>query len=75
MSGAAIKDAALGLPAQERASLIAALWNSLDTPAVKSREKAWAKESERRIDAFETGKLKARNAKAVFSTLRKGLKK
>jgi hypothetical protein len=44
-------------------------------PELKSREAAWAAESERRIDAFEAGKLKARDAASVFSELRKGLRK
>ncbi|MGO8676572.1 MAG: hypothetical protein ACLQVX_11960 [Limisphaerales bacterium] len=35
---------------------------------------AWAVESERRIDAFEAGKLTAREAGDVFSELRKGLR-
>jgi putative addiction module component (TIGR02574 family) len=75
MSVATIQDKALSLPATERARLIDAHWNSLDTPEVKSREAAWAAESERRIDAFEAGKLKARDSKKVFTDLRKGLRK
>jgi putative addiction module component (TIGR02574 family) len=75
MSGATIQKAILELPAKERARLIAVLWDSLDTPEVKQREAAWAEESERRIDAFEAGKIKARDAKTVFSELRKGLRK
>jgi len=51
------------------------LWESLASPEVTSREAAWAEESERRIDAFETGKLKTRDAGAVFCDLRKGLRK
>ena len=66
---------ALSLPAKERAKLIDLLWDSLSSPEVKSREAAWAKESERRIDAFESGKLPARDAASVFSELRKGLRK
>ena len=42
-------------------------------PEVESREAAWAKESERRIDAFESGKLPTRDAATVFSELRKGV--
>jgi len=41
---------------------------------MKRREKVWAKESERRIDALETGKLSAHDAKSVLAGLRKGLK-
>ena len=60
---------------EERARLIDALWDSLSLPEVKAREAAWAKESERRIDAFEAGKLPARDAAGVFSKPRKGLRK
>jgi putative addiction module component (TIGR02574 family) len=55
--------------------LIEVLWDSLDTPEEKRREAAWATESERRIDAFEAAKIKARDAKTVFSELRKGRRK
>jgi putative addiction module component (TIGR02574 family) len=47
------------------------LWDSLALPEAASREAAWAAESERRIDAFEAGKLAARDAASVFSDLRK----
>ena len=48
---------ALSLPAEKRAKLIDVLWDSLALPEVKSREADWAKETERRIDAFEAGML------------------
>jgi putative addiction module component (TIGR02574 family) len=74
MSVATIQAEVLGLPPGERAKLIDVLWDSLASPEVTSREAAWAEESERRIDAFEAGKLAARDAGAVFSDLRKGLR-
>jgi putative addiction module component (TIGR02574 family) len=70
MSAASVKTEALNLSAAERARLIDTLWDSLSTPEMKSREAAWATESERRIDAFEAGNLKARKADDVFSELR-----
>jgi putative addiction module component (TIGR02574 family) len=73
MSVTTIQAEILGLPADERVKLIDVLWDSLSLPEVKSREAAWAAESERRIDAFEAGKLTARDAATVFSELRKGL--
>ena len=73
MSVTAIEDEILGLPATERARLMDALWNSISTPDVKQREAAWAAESERRIDAFDAGKLTARDAADVFADLKKGL--
>ena len=75
MTVATIQAKVLSLPAQERAKLIDVLWDSLSLPEVRSREAAWAKESERRIDAFEAGKLPARDAASVFSRLRKDLRK
>ncbi len=72
MSITAIRDEVLGLPAPERAKLLDLLWNSLSEPTLAAREAAWATESERRIDAFETGQLKARDAKDVLAELREG---
>ena len=54
--------------------LIDVLWDSLVSPEAASREAAWAVESERRIDAFEAGKLTARDAGGVFSDLRESLR-
>ena len=75
MSAAAIQNELLNLPADERVRLIDVLWDSLSEPELKSREAAWAAESERRIDAYESGTLKARDAKNVFTALKKGLAK
>ena len=72
MSVAALQDELLKLPATERARLIDVLWNSLSEPELKSREAAWAAESERRIDAYEAGRLQARDAQTVFAELKKG---
>jgi putative addiction module component (TIGR02574 family) len=71
MSVAAIQSELLNLPAKERARLIDVLWNSLSEPELKSREAAWAAESERRIDAYDSGDLKARDAHQVFEELNK----
>ena len=75
MSIGTIQDQVLSLPPKERAQLIDVLWESLASADISSREAAWAQESERRIDAFETGNLTARNAGDVFFDLRKGLRK
>jgi hypothetical protein len=50
--------------------LIDFLWDSLGDKQVKSREAAWAEESERRVGAFEKGELDARDATAIFGELR-----
>ena len=75
MSIAALQNEILGLSAEERAKLIDLLWDSLSEPELKAREAAWAAESERRIDAFDQGKLESRNADEVLADLRKTLRK
>jgi putative addiction module component (TIGR02574 family) len=75
MSVATIQNELLNLPATERARLIDFLWDSLSEPELKLREAAWAAESERRIDAYESGALKAQDAQTVFAELKKGLGK
>ena len=72
MSVAALQDELLKLPATERARLIDVLWNSLSEPELRTREAEWAAESERRIDAYEAGRLQARDAQTVFAELKKG---
>jgi putative addiction module component (TIGR02574 family) len=75
MSVTAIQDEILGLPATERARLIDVLWNSISAPEHQTREAAWAAESECRIDAYDAGKLTARDAAEVFAELKEGLRK
>jgi putative addiction module component (TIGR02574 family) len=74
MSVVTVQNAAMDLPPVERARLIDALWNSLASEELKAREAAWAAESERRIDAVEAGQMKTRDADAVLTDLRKGLR-
>jgi putative addiction module component (TIGR02574 family) len=62
MSVATIQNELLSLSEAERARLIDVLWDSLSEPELKLRESAWAVESERRIDAYDSGALKARDA-------------
>ena len=73
MSVIAIQKEILGLPATERARLIDVLWDSISAPDQQAREAAWAAESERRIDAYDAGKLTARDATEIFADLKKGL--
>jgi putative addiction module component (TIGR02574 family) len=75
MSIADIQNEMLRLSPEERARLIDLLWDSLSVPEIKDREKAWAAESERRIDAFDAGKLGARDARDVLADLRNSLRK
>ncbi len=73
MSVTAIQDEILGLPSAERARLIDVLWDSISAPEQQAREAAWAAESERRIDAYDAGKLTARCTSEVFASLKKEL--
>jgi putative addiction module component (TIGR02574 family) len=75
MSIAAIRDEILGLPPEERAKLIDLIWNSLSEPKTKSCEMAWTAESERRVDAFEAGKLVARDGNEILSELKNSERK
>ena len=73
MSVTAIQTELLNLSAQDRAHLIDLLWASLNEPALKARETAWATESERRVEAYDRGQLTARDAAAVFAKLKNSL--
>ena len=75
MSVAAIQNEIPSLSPEERVKLIDLLWDSLSEPELKAREAAWAAESERRIDAFDAGKLESRDADEVLADLRKTLRK
>lgn len=75
MSVTAIQSEVLNLSIADRARLLDLIWDSLNEPEIKAREAAWAAESERRIDAYESGKLTARPAVDVFADLKKNLRK
>jgi putative addiction module component (TIGR02574 family) len=74
MSAATIQNELLNLPASERARLLDVLWNSLSDATIQAREVAWAEESERRINAYEAGDVKARAAADVFNDLEQKLR-
>ena len=67
MSTANISAHALSLPARSRARLAARLLQSLDTPARRRVDAAWAVEVERRIDAADSGILGTEPASKVLS--------
>ena len=73
MTATAIRTEVLNLSVEDRAELVDALWDSLSKPETKAREAAWALESERRIDACNTGNLTTRDAVDVFTELKKKL--
>lgn len=74
MSVTAIQSEVLNLSAKDRAHLLDVIWESLSEPELKTREAAWSAESERRIDAYDSGKLTARDATDVFSDLKRTLR-
>lgn len=71
MSVTAIQSEVLNFPAADRARLLDLIWDSLRESQTKARETAWAAASERRIEAYDSGKLTARPAADVFSDLKK----
>ena len=61
---------ALTLAPKNRASLVEKLLASLDQPD-KAIDELWAEEVENRIDAYETGNIKAISAEQVFGKYKK----
>src|SRR5262245_15614126 len=74
-SGAeAIFNAALALPTENRAALAEKLLESLAETDRAQIDEAWAKEAERRIQAYVQGRLKALPGDEVIRSLRSGTK-
>ena len=67
----AVLEQALRLDPVERAELIDRLFESFDPQPDPRIEAAWAEEAERRIDAFDAGKISADSAEAVFKRIAK----
>ena len=61
---------ALSLPPQSRAKLAERLLESLDDPKQKEIDRLCADEVEDRIDAYESGQIKAIPGKKVFRRLK-----
>jgi putative addiction module component (TIGR02574 family) len=59
MDSVLLKEEALKMAPLERAHLIDALWQSLDTPDQSSVDRAWVAESLDRLQAFRDGRLPA----------------
>jgi putative addiction module component (TIGR02574 family) len=59
MSRNEVLAAALALPLDERASLVRELIASLDGPPETDVEEAWAKEVERRLNDWRSGRTKS----------------
>jgi putative addiction module component (TIGR02574 family) len=69
-NSAKVVNDALSLPPKSRAKLAERLLESLDDPRQREIDRLWAEEAEDRIDAYETGDLKAIPGKEVFRRLR-----
>ncbi|NLM17454.1 MAG: addiction module protein [Candidatus Riflebacteria bacterium] len=72
---AKLADKLLSLPCEERIYLVDKLLKSLNAPSKEEIAKAWAEESERRIDEIESGKAQTIPGEQVFRDIRKQLKK
>jgi putative addiction module component (TIGR02574 family) len=62
---------ALRLNPVERAQLIEGLFRSFDVAPDPKTDAAWAKEAESRIEAYDSGKVRADSAKAVLARIAK----
>ena len=71
VSAQAILNEALKLPPIDKASMIEVLISSFDSENRHLIDKAWADESESRIDAYDAGLLKARSFEDVIRELNK----
>lgn len=60
---------ALSLSPIEKAALIEAVFKSFDRSFNENIDAAWSVEAEERIDAFDSGKLKADTAKNVIDRI------
>ena len=70
-----LADKLLSLPCEDRIYLVDKLLKSLNAPSKEEVDKAWAEESERRIDEIESGKVQTIPGEQVFREIRKRLKK
>ena len=62
---------AIRLPPVERAELVEGILSSFDSPVRPEIDAAWAREAEKRIDAYDSGKIAAIPAAAVFEKIEK----
>ena len=70
MDSVLLQEEALKLSPFERAQLIDALWQSLDSAQQKEIDKAWIKESNDRLMAYHQGEIEAVDGESVLSELK-----
>jgi putative addiction module component (TIGR02574 family) len=69
-----ILQAALSMPADQRATLAEKLLESLEENDRKEVDAAWAEEAENRLQAYEKGKIKSIPGDEVMRSLPRGKK-
>lgn len=67
----AVRDAALGLPAPERAALATELWESLDVEEQAEFDEEFLREIQRRVDDVKSGRVALLDGPTVMAELRK----
>lgn len=65
-----LEEKLLSLPCEDRIYLVEKLLKSLNSPSREEIDKAWAEESEKRIDELETGKVKTIPGEQAFQKIR-----
>lgn len=63
-------EAALLLPADERASLVEKLLQSLNLPTEAEVDRLWVEEAERRVSQVEAGEVEVIPGEQVFARIR-----
>jgi putative addiction module component (TIGR02574 family) len=70
-----ISDAVNSLPPSDKARLARNLVRSLRVESRRSADKAWAREAERRMALYESGKLKSFSLETVLASMRSKISK
>ena len=75
MDSAILAKEALRLTPLEKAQIIDALWQSLDSAEREGIDRAWLAESQDRLKAFRAGELKAVDGEETLRSIAAGLGK
>lgn len=70
MDSILLKEAALKLSPFERAQLIDALWQSLDSAEQEAIDNAWLEESKDRLSAYRQGEVEAVDGESALLDLK-----
>jgi putative addiction module component (TIGR02574 family) len=73
MDSAILAKEALRLTPLEKAQIIDALWQSLDSAEREAVDRAWLAESQNRLKAFRAGELKAVDGEETLRSIAAGL--